>query len=211
LLVSIGRFIPSGSKGQAELIDAFKAMCDGGVSSWKYVLVGATKDARGKAYLTSLRELARGYPIVFRENVSGLELSELLSRAVILWHARGLGVDADKHPEALEHFGMITTEAMASGCIPLVYAAGGLLEIVEDHKNGRLWRSIDELVHITRQLIDHSSARARMGEAAVERAQRFSKQACIESFFGCVSPGLPSSSGSRDAFRGILDPNRGAP
>jgi len=37
---------------------------------------------------------------------------------------------------SLEHFGITTVEAMAAGCVPLVYDSGGQAEIVSSGYNG---------------------------------------------------------------------------
>ena len=42
----------------------------------------------------------------------------------------GYGVDAQREPRRMEHFGMVATEAMAAGCVPIVFCGGGLPEIV---------------------------------------------------------------------------------
>jgi len=65
---------------------------------------------------------------------------------------------------------------MAYGCVPIVPALGGQLEIVDDGRNGRLWRSVDELVEITADLIADPAAVARMREQAMADAGRFSRE-----------------------------------
>ena len=65
---------------------------------------------------------------------------------------------------------------MAYGCVPVVPALGGQLEIVDDGRNGRLWRSIDELVEITAGLIADEGSAAALRSAAVHDAERFSRE-----------------------------------
>jgi len=63
----------------------------------------------------------------------------------IYWHATGLGEDLDRFLDRAEHFGIMTFEAMAFGCVPIVIRAGGQPEIVEGGRHGYLFADVDEL------------------------------------------------------------------
>jgi glycosyltransferase involved in cell wall biosynthesis len=97
-------------------------------------------------------------------------------RASIFWHAAGWGESERSWPEKLEHFGMTTCEAMSSGCIPVVIAKAGQLEIVEHGENGYLFTRADELAAITRRLIEgHGEPWThQLMERAALSVQRFS-------------------------------------
>ena len=73
----------------------------------------------------------------------------------------------------MEHFGITTVEAMAGGAVPLVFAAGGYKEIVEDGVNGWLWDSKGDLKFKTKKLIENSKSLREMSAAAKSSAQRF--------------------------------------
>jgi glycosyltransferase involved in cell wall biosynthesis len=103
------------------------------------------------------------------------ELQELYRSAAVYWHAAGYGVDAAESPIELEHFGMTTAEAMAQGAVPVVFAAGGQLEVVEDGVSGFHWRNPAQLAARTRELAADEALRRRMAVAARERAQRYSR------------------------------------
>jgi len=45
----------------------------------------------------------------------------------------------------MEHFGITPVEAMAAGCVPIVYRGGGLTETVTKD-SGFTWKTIDELI-----------------------------------------------------------------
>jgi glycosyltransferase involved in cell wall biosynthesis len=98
----------------------------------------------------------------------------LFAGASIYWHAGGLGEDPERHPERFEHFGITVVEAMAAGAVPVVFAAAGPQEIVTDGVHGFHWRTPEELVRRTRQLIDDPELRRRMSDAARQRAEDFS-------------------------------------
>ena len=103
-------------------------------------------------------------------------MRRLFAEASIYWHGGGFGEDAERHPERFEHFGITVVEAMAAGAVPVVFAAAGPQEIVEDGVNGFHWRTPDELVARTRQLIDDHELRDRMACAARQRAADFSSE-----------------------------------
>ena len=86
-----------------------------------------------------LREQAAGLPVEFHPNAERGD-----ARASSTRGARCSGTPpghGETQPERFEHFGITTVEAMAYGCVPIVPALGGQLEIVGDGRNGRLWRS----------------------------------------------------------------------
>jgi hypothetical protein len=57
--------------------------------------------------------------------------------------------------------------------VPLVYDAGGQAEIVRPGVDGYRWRTLPELVSLTRTVIADASLRARLSQAAVHSAMRF--------------------------------------
>ena len=113
-----------------------------------------------------------------RSNATGVsrsQLSETLSRAKIFWHAAGLTVDEQAHPEHCEHFGISTVEAMAAGCVPVVIGKGGQAEVVRHGVDGYVCRSLDEMAHWTKTLIVDEQKLATMSASARTRAERFSE------------------------------------
>ena len=103
-------------------------------------------------------------------NISFPDLVKLYAKASIYWHAAGY---EEKDPKLTEHFGITTVEAMASGCIPVVYNAGGLPEIVDDGVNGYLWKTKDELITTTKRIIEHSTDRSETAKQAIQKSKEF--------------------------------------
>jgi len=103
-----------------------------------------------------LKKQAKNLPVEFRVNISFRELKQLYGQAKIFWHAAGYGVDEEKHPEKVEHFGITAIEAMAANCWPLVYSAGGQKEIFSSFidKDIVLWKGKDELFEKTMKIIN---------------------------------------------------------
>ena len=150
-ILFVGRFSQlKQSKNQHVLIEAFQKLFDGGISDWKLILVGGV-EVGSKDYLISLKDDIGNYPIEIIGSPDFKTLKDLYGKAKIFWSAVGYGEDEKKSPEKVEHFGITVVEAMAAGCIPIVYNAGGYKEIITV-QNGFLWREIDELVSITNDL-----------------------------------------------------------
>ena len=121
-------------------------------------------------------------------------LKSLYQRSKIFWHAAGLGEDDEQHPEMLEHFGIVTVEAMAAGCVPIVINKGGQPEIVEHGVSGFLWNTIEELNEYTLRVARDEQLRIRMSDAARSRAQLFSTENFLKQYLRLL--GLSCSGGT---------------
>lgn len=182
-IVSVGRFDPH-IKNYTAMVRAFIALCDAGLRGWEYLVIGGLNDhgdpafhRESVAHLEALKSQAAGYPVSFLTNLGGSELKHVLETSSVFWHAAGHGVDAMKYPGRMEHFGIVTTEAMAAGCVPVVFGGGGQPEIVRHNANGYLWNEPGELVNFTRFLTENGAALREMSENARSGAARFSKDA----------------------------------
>ncbi|MDD3532198.1 MAG: glycosyltransferase [Candidatus Shapirobacteria bacterium] len=157
LIVAVGRFETTMNvKRQDVLVSAFKKLIDEGLIGWRLVLLGGSlAEEEDNVFLQKLKNQARKYPIEFMVNAPFEKLKETYSSAKIFWHAAGFGIDEEKEPERVEHFGMTTIEAMASGCWPLVYEAGGQREIFENfsQKNLCLWQNENQLLEKTKKVV----------------------------------------------------------
>jgi glycosyltransferase involved in cell wall biosynthesis len=177
LILGIGAFANSQHKKHGVLIQAFKALCEAGLSGWELALVGAMGPTpENLTYLKGLQDQAGDYPVSLRTNVSAAELRSLLEEAAIFWHAMGYGVDATADPGRLEHFGMVAPEAMAAGCVPILFNGGGLRESVHHGENGLLWSSFEEMHKHTLSVATDDALRCRLSRAAVLRGRDFSQE-----------------------------------
>lgn len=183
IILSVGRFFAADrghSKKQLELVQAFRRLCDEGLSEWTLHLVGGCAPD-GEPYLREVQEAGVGYPIELHVNAPGAQLADLYARASIYWHAAGLGENAERHPDRLEHFGISTVEAMSAGAVPVVVGLAGQLETVRHGVDGYHFRTLDDLVELTLLVIGDRAAMARMSESAEQRADRFADHAfCLQ-------------------------------
>jgi len=170
IILNVGRFFQDDLhvKRQDVLIRAFKDLYDAGLRGWELHLAGGCTEGN-EAFVASLRQEAMGYPIIFHTNIDFNKLSTLYKQAKIYWHATGFGTDPDQYPEKLEHFGIATCEAMAMGCVPVVFAGGGQVEIVQHGVCGFLWKSTEELKEYTMMLVQDSALWSTMSRTAQER------------------------------------------
>lgn len=179
LILSVGRFfVGRHEKKHAIQIDAFRNLVSAGLSGWELCLAGSIRDhePEHRAYLDELRRLANGLPVRFVVNASLAEIQRLYGEASLYWHATGHGVDGERYPQFLEHFGMSIVEAMAAGAIPLVIAKGGPLEIVHHGDDGFSWETVEELVTRTRELAGAAeNDLAPLRRSAADSAKRFSR------------------------------------
>lgn len=168
LILNVGRF--SLPKKQDILIKAFKLGYDRGYfKNWKLVFIGGLIES-DRGYLSKLQQFSKGYPILLIANGSFSQLQDLYRHALIYWHAAGY---AESDPKFTEHFGISTAEAMSAGCVPLVYKAGGQLEIITDEVNGFFWTTIEELVQKTNKIINDINLQKKIVAAAEKRSKDF--------------------------------------
>jgi len=177
-ILSVGRFFMGGhSKKQLQMIQAFKQLCKGAKldeAHWEYHLVGSVSSNKRSHLYKKMCELkADGYPVFFHFNAPSETVKDLYGRSTLFWHATGLNKDEDRHPAKMEHFGIVTAEAMSYGCVPIVVGKGGQPEIVHHELDGLFWNTIEELKENTLNLINDPEKRAKLAQAAFETSRQF--------------------------------------
>jgi glycosyltransferase involved in cell wall biosynthesis len=185
-IIYIGRFSQlEQAKRHDVLIEAFKKYCAIYGKTWKLILIGGSDVGRDDEYIENLRKSAYGYPVEIIENAPFKSLKQEVERASIFWSAAGFGVDA-KHPQRLEHFGISIVEAMAAGCIPIVFNAGGHPEIINEGENGYLWNTKQELLSKTYKLSYDDSTMKRLAIQSKVDCQQFSYEQFEKNFLSLI-------------------------
>lgn len=176
-ILSVGRFfVTEHNKKQLEMIKIFKQLHDENVifKNWEFHLVGGVTDNKNDLnYLKTCEEEAKDYPIYIHPNAPFSTVKEFYGKSKIFWHATGLGINQEKNPELMEHFGITTGEAMSAGCVPVVINKGGQPEIVKHKVNGFLWNSEEELKEYTIELIKNAELWKKMNKNAICRSKNF--------------------------------------
>lgn len=174
LIVAIGRFSQlTQSKRQDVLIRAFKKLYDTECDDWKFILAGGTEVGDDK-YIDKLKKVSKGYPIDIIESPSFKQIVSLYGKAKVFWSASGYGVDEEKEPMKLEHFGITVVEAMAAGAVPIVYDAGGHKEIIKDGISGYLWKDIRQLIAKSKKVVKDKRLYSRLSSRARGGAKVYS-------------------------------------
>jgi glycosyltransferase involved in cell wall biosynthesis len=189
IILSVGRFTDLlHNKRQDVLINEFKRMIKSNLSEfikeWKLIIAGGDKE--GKEFVAKLKKMAVGYPIEIITNPCFDDLNQWYGRAKIFWTAAGFGINEDKEPERVEHFGITTVEAMAAGCVPVVIRKGGQPEIVKEGINGLLWEKVEELVEKTASLIKEPKILAKLAKETRKRANDFSQARFCQQLMGII-------------------------
>jgi len=179
-ILSVGRFSSFfQTKKQEVLIDIFfDGVQKGILKNWKLMMVGGLLPS-DQQYFDMLKLKAKNYPITFLPNSSFQELEKEYSKASLYWHGTGFG---ETDPQLMEHFGIATVEAMASGCIPIVYNAGGQKEIIDQGKCGYLWNTKEECLEYTNKVIHSQKLQKQLQKEAKEKATLFSTQCFYQQF-----------------------------
>jgi len=174
-ILTVGRFFVGGhNKKQLFLIETFKKLHDHFLQDWEFYLIGGvTNNRRDLGFVNRCIKETKGYPIHIHTNISYQQLKAHYRNSKIFWLATGFGEDKTTHPEKLEHFGISTVEAMASGCVPIVFGEGGQLEIVRHGTDGFLWKDPNELEHFTTKVANDTKLLQSMSDAAMERSKEF--------------------------------------
>jgi glycosyltransferase involved in cell wall biosynthesis len=194
VILSVGRFAVEGEghgKKQHEMLSVFRDLYGAELKDWQYYTVGNLGNSREHLmHFDDLTRIAAECRAHVLSNLPRNEVQSLFGRAKIFWHAAGYGDDEIAHPELSEHFGIVTVEAMAAGCVPVVINKGAQNEIVEHGISGYLWNDFEELKEYTLRLSKDDSLCKRMSEAARERAGSFSVATFQKKFLRLLQPVL---------------------
>jgi len=182
IILSVGRFSDTQlhNKRQEVLIEVFKELYKK-ESHWKLILVGQSKKQDYK-FVKKLKAMSKGLAIKIHENLDINKLRKIYSQSTIYWHATGFGEDEQKNPQKMEHFGISTVEASASGCIPIVINKGGQKEIVKSGKNGIVWETKTQLLESTLEIINNKEKLKKLANAAVVNSKKFSVARFIKNY-----------------------------
>ena len=173
IILYVGRFSQlEQAKNQDILIKAFKKLLKKDIDGWELVLAGGA-EVGADSYVQELRNSAVDLPIRIMESPAFSQIKELYGKSRIFWSASGYGVDEKNDPKKVEHFGITVVEAMSAKCVPVIYKAGGHKEIIKDNSNGYLYKSLDELVNITKGLIGDSKKLNKTANNAHESCEKY--------------------------------------
>jgi len=177
IILNVGRFFRQlHSKRQDVLISLFKRLIKAEpklMVGWQLHLVGSVED---EEYFQEIKNLAKNLPIKIHQQLDRSDLVKLFQKASIYWQATGYGFDENKHPSAVEHFGIAPIEAMAAYCVAQLIAKGGHKEILGNEFADFLWESDEDCLKKTVNLVKNEQERAKVAQAMRIRAQDFNAE-----------------------------------
>ncbi|MCS7142387.1 MAG: glycosyltransferase [Aigarchaeota archaeon] len=154
VVATVGRFDPD--KGYEDVVSAARRLPD-----VKFHIMGFVNNARNLLYYEKIKRMAPSN-VVLLKNATREVVTKTLSEAKVYLHA------ARK-----EFFGISVVEAMASGCIPVIYKDGGpWYDICCEGRYCVGWGDVDEMVEAIRNLISEGDLSS-YSEEVRRRASEF--------------------------------------
>ncbi len=147
---------------------AIRTLAELGRPDAQLVLVGGASGSEGSA------EAARVHALVDELDLADrVRFVEPQPHHILSTYYRA--ADVVLVPSRSESFGLVALEAAACGTPVVASAVGGLLSLVSDHETGRLidGRDPHDYARAVAALLDAPDRRAEMGQAALERARRY--------------------------------------
>lgn len=194
VILSVGRFTYEGHCKNHHLIAAAfrEVISERKISSdWCLELVGSCDFSQLSAlkYYDDLLTSSFGYNISVLANVERSDLDKAYANAAIYVHATGLGIGADR-PECHEHFGITAFEAMANGCLPVVYHLGGPAEQILGLHQAKTFEDFDGLKNAIVAAVEtfeaepNCSSAAHFHAAAIQENNKTTLCEIMESILG---------------------------
>ena len=166
------------------LVDVFHELQKQGYKNWRLGLIGGAEIGAGHI-LSDLKKKARGLSVDFLEGATFAKLRDYVGKSKLFWSASGFEIDETKEPVKVEHFGITVVEAMSAGAVPLVYKAGGHLEIV-DNNNGYLWETKEQLLNQTIKLINDPKTWRSYSMRAITESKKYSYERFEKEFSAII-------------------------
>lgn len=183
-IINIGRFFRHGhSKRQDIVLEIIKQLkYTPKANEWNIsgTLLGSVSKSE-EEYYKSLQKQAKQLKVNMASNVERSDIDVAYQNANVYIHAAGFGKQEGYSPHELEHFGITIIEAMVNGVIPLVYPAGGPLEIVTKVGVGEVFNDVNDAVSKIWKIIDMSTIEKKLAqEKMIEECKDFSTLAFNE-------------------------------
>ncbi|MFL6459998.1 MAG: glycosyltransferase [Nitrososphaeraceae archaeon] len=126
---------------------AIESFCSEILKDKRLYIVGYLSKENKHYYYKLIGSCKKNSNIKIFPNLRRADVLTLLSKAKVFFH-----------PRPNEHFGIVTVEAMAAGCLPVVHASRGPLEVVVN--NGQYGFTYTEKSELP-QLLDHAFSSAK--------------------------------------------------
>jgi len=176
-IICVGRFIEDeNSKGQQFAIDCFKKIVKNSkFKGLNLCLVGGANE-RSNNFIRKLKERSKGLDVRFYTNASREILESLYLESSVYWHLAGYNQDLNINPGRAEHFGITVLESIQNSCVPLVFNAGGPVEILGAENQDFFWNDIDQLATKTEKILMDNKYRVSLIRTSRKRLELYSQE-----------------------------------
>ncbi|GAC1345973.1 MAG: hypothetical protein NVSMB18_26890 [Acetobacteraceae bacterium] len=192
MILSVGRFGRGDHATRHHaMIATFRRLLETVESPVELHLAGSSMpEPEHRDELAAIQRAAADLPVVFHIDPAPATMAGLFGEAAVYWHAAGLGADLASAPGHAEPFGISIVEAMSAQCIPVVFNAGGPREIITPGVDGFLFDSQDEMLALTRRVLDAGPAEwvLTMARQATRRAADFSPERFAAGIAAALQP-----------------------
>lgn len=145
---SVGRFFASGHCKRQDIIARVLQRVALKFDISAEIYGGLSTNIVDQEFFQAVKACEVPQKITVGANVGRDVIESAMENAHYYIHAAGLGVNSAVNPHQCEHFGITVVEAMANGCIPIVYSVGGPADIVRKAGVGFTFSSENELEQI---------------------------------------------------------------
>ena len=155
---SVGRFFASGHCKRQDVVARVLYRVASTLDISAEIYGGLSTSIVDQDFYQTVKSYEVPQKIVVNANVGRDVIESAMENAHYYIHAAGLGVNPAVNPHQCEHFGITVVEAMANGCIPIVYSVGGPADIVRKSGIGYIFSSENELEQIVTALASQGVA-----------------------------------------------------
>lgn len=190
LILFIGRLIPA--KNPQDAIKAF-SIIHKIFPDYKLSIIG-----RGdKKYINLLKKMAIklnvGSLAKFEGYVSKNKKINLLKKSKIILI-----------PSVREGWGLVASEANATGCIPIAYNVPGLKDSIKNDANGILVNTPNQLAEASISILQNETKRAKMIRFGLKQSKKFSWDNCYQDIKSFILKHLPNNNSSKKRGNNFL-------
>lgn len=156
-------------KGVDYLLNIWKHFRAAGHEDWTLVMAG---DGPMKEHLRRR---------IQRESIGGVQMLGVVAEMAPLYEESAMLLMTS----VFEGFGLVLTEAMSRGCVPLAFGSfSSVYDVIDDGVNGRILPAFHEPQYAAAlaELAEQPELRERMARAAMEKAHRFSPEAAAQAW-----------------------------
>lgn len=169
--IQVGGFMDE--KGTLKTIEMLHLLNQMGIKNWNIEFVGGGTEE----YILRMKKLIERFSlqsqIIIEDYCMNIK-EKLSSKDILIINSQAEG------------FGRVAIEGMLAGCLVVGKSAGGVAEIINNDKNGLLFRNIEEFPILIKKVANNKKLFKEMAKKGQEYALNFSNIICAAKFLNVV-------------------------